>query len=309
MTFSREKWRALSRYSFYLLFLLAPWLDIFRFDLTAGHFVIFGHAWIFGLEPSRYQCFDTPTQVSHLVFNFILPVIALVTGFIFLSWKYGRWYCGWFCPHFSVVETINRLMEKHLGRVTFWEKPDSEQKSILRWLLVLGVCVVIAFIWAFTILSYILPPFDLLDGLLKADLGFGPVVFLLVMTTVLTLDFFFARHLFCKYGCSVGMLQSFSWMGNRKALVIGFDKSRASLCQSCENECDKACPMRLPARGIKRAKITCTQCGVCLNACDQVQEKARNNTLRVINWVSGDKAVEVDRKAAGFEIKRLKKST
>ncbi len=308
MTIPRKRLRTLSRYSFYLLFLLAPWLDIFRFDLNAGHFVILGHAWIFGLEPSQYQCFDTPTQVKHLVFNFIVPVVILVSVFIFLSWKYGRLYCGWLCPHFSVVETINRLMEKYLGRVTLWEKPLRDSKSGA-WLLILLLCLLIAFIWAFTILSYVLPPFELFHDLLRADLTFGPSVFLLVMTLVLTLDFFFARHLFCKYGCSVGMLQSFAWMGNPRALVIGFDKSRASLCQSCDNECDKACPMRLPVRGIKRAKITCTQCGVCLTACDSVQEKAANNEPRVINWVSGDKAVEVDRKAAGFDIKRLKKST
>ncbi len=308
MSIPRERLRTLIRYSFYLLFLLAPWLDIFRFDLNAGHFVIFGHAWIFGLEPSQYQCFDTPTQVKHLVFNFIVPVVVLVSAFIFLSWKYGRLYCGWLCPHFSVVETINRLMEKYLGRVTLWEKPLRDSKSGA-WLFILLLCLLIAFIWAFTILSYVLPPFELFHGLLRADLTFGPSVSLLVMTLVLTLDFFFARHLFCKYGCSVGMLQSFAWMGNPSALVIGFDKSRASLCQSCDNECDKACPMRLPVRGIKRAKITCTQCGVCLTACDSVQEKAANNELRVINWVSGDKAVEVDRKAAGFDIKRLKKST
>lgn len=308
MTIPRERLRILIRYSFYLLFLLAPWLDIFRFDLNAGHFVIIGHAWIFGLEPSQYQCFDTPTQVNHLVFNFILPVVILVSVFVFLSWKYGRLYCGWLCPHFSVVETINHLMEKYLGRVTLWEKPLKDSKSGV-WLLILLLCLLIAFIWAFTILSYVLPPFELFNDLFSADLTFGPTIFLLVMTLVLTLDFFFARHLFCKYGCSVGMLQSFAWMGNPQALVIGFDKSRASLCQSCDNECDKACPMRLPVRGIKRAKITCTQCGVCLTVCDSVQEKAANNEPRVINWVSGDKAVEVDRKAAGFDIKRLKKST
>ncbi len=309
MTISRERLRTVSRYSFYLLFLLAPWLDIFRFDLTAGHFVILGHAWIFGLEPSQYQCFDTPTQVRHLVLNFILPVVFLVAAFIFISWKYGRLYCGWLCPHFSVVESINRLMERYLGRVTFWEKASIEHKGISRWLIVLSACIIIAFVWAFTILSYVIPPQNLIQGIIDVHLSFGPVIFLLLMTLVLTLDFFFARHLFCKYGCSVGMLQSFAWMGNRKALVIGFDKSRASLCQSCDNECDKACPMRLPVRGIKRAKITCTQCGICLNACDAVQVKAHNNEPRVINWVSGNKAIEVDRKAAGFEIKRLKKST
>lgn len=305
---SRENFRTFSRYTFYILFLVAPVLDIFRFDLSQGHFIIFGHSWILGLQSSEYQCFDTSTQVINLLLNFILPVIILVLTSILIAWKYGRIYCGWLCPHFSVVETINKLMLKYLGRVTIWEPSKSKQKNVFSWLLILGLCIIIAFIWSFTLLSYLLPPKTLAVDLYHFELSIVPSIALLVLTVLLSFDFFFARHLFCQYGCSYGMLQSFAWMANSKAMVIGFDKDKAHLCQSCNNECDTACPMRLPVRGIKRAKFTCTQCGVCLTTCDEVQAKANNLEGRIIHWVKNDEAIAVDRHAASFHIKRLKKS-
>ncbi len=308
MVNSREKLRRISQYTFYLLFLTAPIFDLLRFDLYEGYFVIFGQPWAFGLQSTEFQCIDTATQVRNLLLNFIFPVIILVVVSILVAWKYGRIYCGWLCPHFSVVETINATMLKQLGRVTLWEKRPAEKKEFIAWVLVLSLCILIAFIWSFTLLSYVLPPKGLALDLYHLKLSFGPSLALLVLTSLLTFDFFFARHLFCKYGCSYGMLQSFAWMANSKAMVIGFDKPRANLCQSCDNECDKACPMRLSVRGIKRVKFPCTQCGICLDVCDDVQEKAHKGEIRVINWVSSDEAVTVDRQAASFDIKRLKKS-
>ena len=305
--FSREQIRTITRYSFYLLFLLAPVLNIFRFDLPNGHFIIFGQPWLLGLETSQYQCFDTSASGLNILLNFILPIILLLMLSALIAWKYGRIYCGWLCPHFSVVETINNMMQKHLNRVTLWEKASPATKKFIPWITVLGVCIIIAFVWAFTLLSYIFPPTAVALDLYYLKLSLGPSLFLLAATIVLTLDFFFARHLFCQYGCSVGIMQSLIWMSNSKAMVIGFDKSRAHLCQTCDNECDKACPMRLPVRSIKRAKFTCTQCGVCLTACDKVHENTAEE--RVINWVSNEKAIAVDRHAAAFNIKRLKKST
>ncbi len=308
LTFSREQIRTTTQLGFYLLFLSAPLLDIFRFDILDGHFIVFGHSWMLGLESSEYECLDTSNSVRNVLLNFLLPVFLLIIITGLAAWKYGRIYCGWLCPHFSVVETINRLMLKHLNRVTFWEKPSSTANSrqALPWLFVLSICIVIAFIWSFIILGYIYPPKLLSTNLYHLELSFGPSLFLLVMTIILTIDFFFARHLFCKFGCSYGIIQSFVWMANSKSMVIGFDKSRAHLCQSCDNECDKACPMRLPVRGIKRAKFTCTQCGICLNACDDAQ--ADNPEGRLIHWVSNTEASAVDRQAASFKIKRLKKS-
>lgn len=306
LTLSREKIRLITQLSFYLLFLSAPLLNIFRFDIVEGHFIVLGQSWMLGLESSEFECLDTSHSVRNILLNFILPVFILLIATGFIAWKYGRIYCGWLCPHFSVVETINRLMLKHLNRLTFWEKPDKKIRKTLPWLFVLSICIVIAFIWSFTLLGYIYPPKLLSTDLYHLELSFGPALFLLVMTIILTIDFFFARHLFCKYGCSFGIMQSMVWMANSKSMVVGFDKSRAHLCQSCDSECDKACPMRLPVRGIKRAKFTCTQCGICLNACDDAQ--ADNPEGRLIHWVSNEEATAVDRQAASFTIKRLKKS-
>lgn len=306
LTLSREKIRLFTQLSFYLLFLSAPLLNIFRFDIVEGHFIVLGQSWMLGLESSEFECLDTSHSVRNILLNFILPVFILLIATGFIAWKYGRIYCGWLCPHFSVVETINRLMLKHLNRLAFWEKPDKKIRKTLPWLFVLSICIVIAFIWSFTLLGYIYPPKLLSTDLYHLELSFGPALFLLVMTIVLSIDFFFARHLFCKYGCSFGIMQSMVWMANSKSMVVGFDKSRAHLCQSCDSECDKACPMRLPVRGIKRAKFTCTQCGICLNACDDAQ--ADNPEGRLIHWVSNEEATAVDRQAASFTIKRLKKS-
>lgn len=307
MTLSREQIRTITQTGFYLLFLIAPLLNIFRFDILEGHFIIFGHSWMFGLESSEFECLDTSHSVRDVLLNFILPLLVVIIITAVIVWKYGRLYCGWLCPHFSVVETINRLMLKHLKRITFWEKPSSEVRQVLPWLLMLSTCSLIAFIWSFVLLGYIYPPGLLIMNSYHFELSFGPSLFLLVMTIILTIDFFFARHLFCKYGCSFGIMQSFVWMANSKSMVVGLDKSRAHLCQSCDSECDKACPMRLPVRSIKRSKFTCTQCGICLNACDEAQSD--NPEGRLIHWVSNEEAIAIDRQAASFAIKRLKKST
>ena len=285
---SREKLRTITQAGFYLFFLSAPLLDVFRFDILEGHFIIFGHPWMFGLEFSKLECLDTRISVSNILLNFILPLLIFVFVAGLVVWKYGRIYCGWLCPHFSVVETINRLMLKHLNRVTFWDKPSVKTRRALPWLLVFSICLIIAFIWSFVLLGYIYPPILLSSNLYNLELSFGPSLFLLVVTIILTIDFFFARHLFCKFGCSVGILQSLIWMANSKSMVIDFDKSRAHLCQSCDSECDKACPMNLPVRSIKRSKFTCTQCGICLNACDDVQ--AGSPQGRLIHWVSNEQA-------------------
>ncbi|MCK4709221.1 MAG: 4Fe-4S binding protein [Gammaproteobacteria bacterium] len=301
LTFTREQVRPVTQAGFYLLFLSAPLLDIFRFDIIQGHFIIFGQPWMLGIEFSEFECLDTSHFAGNILLNFILPLFAFILLFGLVAWKYGRIYCGWFCPHFSVVETINRLMLKHLHRVTFWEKPSVTTRQALPWLLVLSICILIAFIWSYVLLGYIYPPVLLSKNLYHLDLSFGPSLFLLVLTIILTIDFFFARHLFCKFGCSVGILQSLVWMANSNSMVVGFDKSRAYTCQSCDSECDKACPMRLPVRSIKRSKFTCTQCGVCLTACDEVQ--IDNSQGRLIHWVTNEEASAVDRHASTFSSK------
>lgn len=294
--YPRERFRVFTQLGFFVLFLTAPFFDIFRLDLTLGHFIIFGYHWTLGLEMFQQGQGDALQAASTILLHVFVPVLGTLAVVITIIWKYGRVYCGWFCPHFSVVEIINNLMYRFLYRVTLWEKPTQKVEGIVPWLIVIFVAVLMAFIWAFSLLSYLLPPKDLIYELLNNQLGRGSTWFLVVATIALSIDFIFARHLFCRFGCAIGLAQSVVWMGNQKAMVVSFEKKRAEQCRTCDNQCDFACPMRLFTRGVKRAKFTCTQCGQCLSACDRVQEK-NNYNERVIHWVSGNQATQVDKNA------------
>ncbi|GAA5137312.1 4Fe-4S binding protein [Thalassotalea piscium] len=296
--------RVLAKTLFFLLFLFAPLLNIFRFDLALGHFIIFGQAWTISIDSILYDGGDSVDAAIKIFSRVLLPGMAFVAISAVLIWKYGRIYCGWLCPHFSVVELINDLMLKQLNRVTVWEKASKASKGVLPKLVVSMAAISMAFIWALGLLSYLLNPQQLLLDLINANLGFGASIFIIVATTVFTLDFLFARHLFCKYGCALGLFQSLIWMANKRAMVVKFDRKRAKACRECSlnqdnKPCDQACPMRLPTRNMKRAKFTCTQCAQCISACEQVQKDNPEGSL--LTWVSGAEAVEVDRPAGQFK--------
>ncbi len=285
-----QRHRLLTRTAFFLLFLLAPVLDLFRFDLTATHFIVFGQALSFDLTSAWVQS-NTPLDIGlRILFRFVLPLVTIVAIGLFIFWRWGRIYCGWLCPHFSVVEAINGLMQRRTGKVSLWEKrsPASHAKGgVFDWVVIVAVCALIAFSWALGLLSYLLPPIPLYTDLINLDLSRGETIFLGVATLVFTIDFVFARHLFCKYGCAVGLFQSLFWMMNPKSMVVEFDRERAALCRDCDKDCEEACPMRLPVRSFKRSKFTCTQCAQCISACVEVQKENPEGSL--LGWNEGEK--------------------
>ena len=118
MTPARERKRWLMRGAFFALFVLAPPLDIFRLDLTLGHFIFFGMPWTLGLTAYQSGEITTLEATGRLLLRGFLPIAAVAGALIWASWKYGRVYCGWLCPHFSVVETINGLMRRATGKPT-----------------------------------------------------------------------------------------------------------------------------------------------------------------------------------------------
>ena len=299
MITSIQPLRITTKIAFFALFLFAPLLNIFRFDLDLGHFIVFGQAWTISIDSIRYGG-DSVDAAIKIFIRVLMPgmIFVAVTGF--LIWKFGRIYCGWLCPHFSVVELINDLMLKKLNRVTVWEKASKQSKGLLPKATVFFVAISMAFVWAVGLLSYLLDPKLLLHDLANFALGFGSTLFITVATILFTLDFIFARHVFCKYGCALGLFQSLIWMANKKAMVIKFDSTRAKACRECElynkhKPCDQACPMRLPTRNMKRAKFTCTQCVQCVSACSEVQKNNPEGSL--LKWVSGEQAISVDRPA------------
>ena len=292
--------RAWFQIGFFVLFVLAPPLDLFRLDLIKGNFILFGQDWTLGLADFQLGLIGPLEAAWNLVWRGFLPLAALVVAFIWVSWRFGRLYCGWLCPHFSVVELINGLMRRASGRPSVWERrrlPERQADGrVVRpnawyWIpTVLGI-LAFAFLWALTLLTYLLPPFEIYHNLLTGRLTRNQGLFLAVGTVLLAIEFGLARHLFCRYACAVGLFQSLAWMGNDRAMVVGFDTRRAAACRDCNNACDNVCPMRLQPRTVKRKMFTCTKCAECISACTQVQARAGRDTL--LRWVEGDRALPV----------------
>ncbi|MCP5225143.1 MAG: 4Fe-4S binding protein [Thauera sp.] len=293
---------------FFALFVLAPVFDLFRYDLDADHAWLLGMEWRLGLDPFLAGQASALEAAGSIILNLFVPLLALAALVIGAAWKWGRLYCGWLCPHFSVVESINRLMARASGKASVWDrhllpawKPDGRPTRVdARWWgIVVPAAIAFAFLWAVVLLTYLLPPAQVYGNLFAGELTRNQTIFLTAATVVLSLEFLFARHLFCRFVCAVGLFQSLAWMGNRDALVVGFERERASDCSSClpdrQSACDAACPMRLRPRNIKRHMFTCTQCRQCIDACATTQHGNPQGPL--LSWVAGEAARQNE---AGF---------
>jgi len=294
----RQRLRWLLQAAFFLLFVFAPVFDIFRYDLNLDHFILFSHAWTLGLDPLLAGEGSATEAVFNIILRGFLPLLALFLIFAWTSWKYGRLYCGWLCPHFSVVETINSLMRRATGKLSIWDKKKSIHQSDgatievnpAYWVLVILAVAGFALLWAVVLLTYLLPPAEIYSNLVTLSLTRNQLLFIAVATLLLTIEFTFARHLFCRFGCAVGVFQSLVWMANKQAMVVSFDRLNASQCRDCHNACDEVCPMRLKPRSIKRSMFTCTECGQCLRACEETQ--STRSLPSILSWQDGQSALQ-----------------
>ncbi len=295
-----QRRRATYQVAFFTLFVLAPVLDIFRLDLNLGHAIFFGFDWTLGIDEFIVGRAGIGEAALNLFWRGFLPLFGVAGLIIWVAWRYGRLYCGWLCPHFSVVELINNLMLRASGKPSLWERrplppqqPDGRVLTPQRgyWIPTIAAVLFFAFLWALVLLTYLLPPIEIYGNLVTGELTRNQALFLGVATLALTVEFLLARHLFCRFACAVGLFQSLAWMANNKAMVVGFDTSRAGSCHDCNNACDSACPMRLKPRTMKRKMFTCTECGECISACGTVQRDAESGSL--LRWVDGKCALPV----------------
>lgn len=300
----RQQLRSLTQIGFFILFAFAPVFDLFRFDLTTGHAWLLTFPWRLGIDDFTSGSISATAAGLNILFRLFVPLLVGGGLFIFAAWRWGRLYCGWLCPHFSAVETINQLMRRASGRQSIWDKqpipprrPDGSPlpQNPLWWLPTVAFAIGFAALWAVVLLTYLLPPGEVYGNLLHLSPTRNQTIFLCAATTVLTMEFLFARHLFCRFGCAVGLFQSLAWMANRGALVVGFERARAADCAACyaaggpeHAACEGVCPMRLKPRTVKVKMFTCTQCTQCVDACNTVQ--AARGKRGLLRWVDKSEA-------------------
>jgi len=299
-----QRLRLWAQIGFFVLFVLAPVFDLLRYDLTRGHAYLLGFEWRLGLDAYFAGKISGTEAGINILLRLFLPLLGGAALFLAVAWRWGRVYCGWLCPHFSVVETINALMRRASGKQSLWDrKPLPERNpdgSAFRvdarwWFATLPLTVAFALLWAVVLLTYLLPPAEVYANLFALAPTRNQAIFIAAATGVLTLEFLFARHLFCRFGCAVGLFQSLAWMANRDAMVVGFQRPRAADCAVCyaadsmgTAACEAVCPMRLRPRVPKHQMFTCTQCAQCVASCATVQDGRSGGTL--LAWVDKHEA-------------------
>lgn len=282
---------------FFLLFLLAPALNLLRFDLTETQLWVMGLRWSLGIDDFLHGRANATQAALGIMLRVFLPALLLVGLFLGVAYRYGRLYCGWLCPHFSVVEAINRVLHRACGKFSLWDRHPTVRAGVdpqPYWWPLFGLsCVLMGVLWAITLLTYLLPPASIWGGLLQGTLTPNQSRFIIVASVVFSLEFAFARHLFCRFGCAVGLFQSLAWMANPRSMVVVFELAQARDCRSCDaphgSACDRVCPMRLKPRSIKRRMFSCVQCGQCLEACEASQEAQQRRP--VLQWQVGEQAL------------------
>ncbi|MCW5664738.1 MAG: 4Fe-4S binding protein [Piscinibacter sp.] len=292
-----QRRRRLAQAAFFALFLLAPAFDLLRFDLTEAQLWFLGQRWSLGIDAFRAGQIGASEAALNILWRGFLPAIVLIVVFLGVAYRWGRLYCGWLCPHFSSVELLNDLLHRAIGKLSLWDRtrtPRAGRTPQRRWWPVFGLsCLLLGFAWAITALTYLLPPAVIWGNLVHGTLTANQARFIAIGTAVFTLEFAFARHLFCRFGCAVGLFQSLAWMANPKGMVVAFARERARDCRTCEppegSACDHACPMRLHPRNIKRMMFSCVQCGQCLQACEHSQTTQQREPL--LQWAVGADAV------------------
>lgn len=296
-----QRWRRITQIGFLALFILAPVFDLLRYDLVEKHAYILTFPWQLGIDDLLAKRIPPAEAVGNVLLRLVLPLVLAFAAFMLTARYWGRIYCGWLCPHFGMVEWLNSLFIRATGKPSLWEakplppvRPDGQPRlrDWRAWLPMLPIAAASGFVFTLAALTYAMPPRQVYGGLFRGTLLPGEVWLLAAGTAAFTLELLFARYLFCRYGCSVGILHSLAWMSNPRALVVGTERARLAECATCLNgqgsACDAACPMRLKPRSLKRWMFSCTQCGLCIDACATVNQAKPAGAL--LHWTRGEAA-------------------
>ena len=164
--------RRATQVGFFVLFLLAPALNLLRFDLNETQLWVLGMRWNLGID-AFVRGETTATQAAlAIMLRGMLPALLLVAAFLAVAWRWGRLYCGWLCPHFSLVEVLNDLLHRACGKLSFWDAqptPRGTRQPQKRWWPLFALaCLMCGFTWAITLLTYLLPPAEVWGNLVVA---------------------------------------------------------------------------------------------------------------------------------------------
>lgn len=265
--------RRTSQILFILFIVLAPVLDIFRFDSDTRSLIIFGQDWDLGLR-SGFYLNQSVDNASHVAWRFflkaILPWIAVLAVFPILGALTGRFFCGWFCPEGVLFELFDFLTVKILGRRSLISKnpndPGSYSKNRLLYGILALVCMILIPLSAgIALTGYFVNPRTVWSQIINWDFTFGVKAGIIGVSIYIFISSMFVRHTLCKFVCSAGLMQMLFGWASPVSLRIKADPARMAACTDCKR-CEKVCFMNVKPR-LPIKDINCVNCGECIEAC------------------------------------------
>lgn len=258
--------RLLVKYGVLIVLLLIPILGIFRIDIASGFVILDRQIW-FG--------------DFYIVFGFWLAFAC--SAILFYS-SVGTAFCGWVCPQSTFSDLMDSLTKKLLGKraVIDWEnltsKVANKKNRPLNWfILIIGV-ILTAMLVSFIPLIYFIPPEAIWAFVtLSPSDHFANSLYWIygVFVSLAAVNLAVVRHYICRFMCIYRIWQYL--FKTSDALHIAYDSERKADCEKC-NFCLKACMVEIDPRQIGTYD-SCTNCGACITACDELHEKKNERGL------------------------------
>jgi cytochrome c oxidase accessory protein FixG len=214
--------------------------------------------------------FDIPTLRLHFFgtsiwmdefFIVLIGIIFLTSLSVFVTFMFGRVWCGWLCPQ-TVIIDLTRFVDR------MWSKGLLYRAGVFLLILLISALVAANLIW------YFVSPYEFIPQVMKGALGNVSAWFWIVLTGIIFLNFLLLRHRFCATVCPYSNLQSVIF--DDKTLVISFDPRRKEECMNCM-ACVRACPVGIDIR--ESLSPACINCAECVDTCARIMEQRQKKSL------------------------------
>jgi len=242
-----------------LLFLMAmPFLNQQGFDWFVGT--------LYSIDILGWTIAD-PAMILQLILlgqPLLWTLVLAVSVPIILALIFGRMFCSWMCPYNFLAELLYKLRRFVFPRKFNRNKNPARNPH---WV-ILGSIFLLIVVTGVPLIVFLSMP-----GLMTAemtDLVFGGSLGLelILVASVLFLDTFLYKRVWCKYLCPVGLTLSLFKTPWTLSLI-----SQSTTCAYCDSAkdhtCNQACPLDLNPRISKNLYPSCYNCLDCVNSCHE----------------------------------------
>ncbi len=241
-------------------FIVIPILNRSRYSYVYGNFLSFH---MFGIPLA-----DPLAVLQLTIKNFYLTLDNFIGTLLplLLAFSLGTVFCSWICPYGLLSELTQRLGRRLLPRSYAGLPFDKRGFPIKFTIFLLGFAGF--FIFSTTPILNQLSTAAWYARFFQYYFGqdFVSLCFLFILS-LLVLEFFARRRLWCRYVCPQSVLITLTKLLNRKRLQVVFAADKC-ICRPGYERCEAACTLHLKPKSLAVGlENECSNCGDCVVAC------------------------------------------